>query len=109
MLSSSDRPTYPVSSSSLPSKEGRSQKDSSLIPEYSLMAKMEVIEDEVSTQKNQTKTDRKKEASSDGCVKRELLVPPLNFAMVDTGVYRSGFPDSTNFPFLRTLKLNSIM
>lgn len=77
------------------------------------MAKMEVIEDNKSTQKKQTMTEKKKEktsgAASGGGVKRELLVPPLNFAMVDTGVYRSGFPDSTNFRFLRTLKLKSVM
>ena len=39
----------------------------------------------------------------------ELLVPPLNFAMVDTGVFRSGFPDSANFGFLKSLELRSIM
>lgn len=39
----------------------------------------------------------------------ELLNPPLNFAMVDNGIYRSGFPDPTNFPFLQTLGLRSIM
>lgn len=38
-----------------------------------------------------------------------LYTPPLNFAMVDNGIYRSGFPDSTNFPFLQTLALRSIM
>ncbi|KAL2495455.1 putative tyrosine-protein phosphatase [Forsythia ovata] len=38
-----------------------------------------------------------------------LLVPPLNFAMVDYGVFRSGFPDSPNFPFLKTLGLRSIV
>lgn len=39
----------------------------------------------------------------------ELLVPPLNFAMVDNGVFRSGFPDSANFGFLKSLELRSIM
>lgn len=39
----------------------------------------------------------------------ELFVPPLNFAMVDYGVYRSGFPDSANFAFLKTLGLRSIV
>ncbi|KAL8145531.1 inositol diphosphatase DSP4 [Apium graveolens] len=39
----------------------------------------------------------------------ELFNPPLNFAMVDNGIYRSGFPDSTNFPFLETLGLRSII
>ncbi|GER43064.1 tyrosine-protein phosphatase [Striga asiatica] len=38
-----------------------------------------------------------------------LFTPPLNFAMVDYGVFRSGFPDSDNFPFLQTLNLRSII
>lgn len=37
------------------------------------------------------------------------LIPPLNFAMVDNGIFRSGFPDSANFSFLKTLGLRSIM
>ncbi|XP_041028411.1 probable tyrosine-protein phosphatase DSP4 [Juglans microcarpa x Juglans regia] len=39
----------------------------------------------------------------------ELLVPPLNFAMVDNGVFRSGFPDSANSGFLKSLGLRSII
>lgn len=46
------------------------------------------------------------DAERDG---EELLVPPLNFAMVDNGVFRSGFPDSANFGFLKSLELRSIM
>ncbi|XAR53827.1 Protein-tyrosine-phosphatase [Bertholletia excelsa] len=38
-----------------------------------------------------------------------LLVPPLNFALVDYGVYRSGFPEPANFTFLQTLGLRSIV
>ncbi|KAL0363190.1 UNVERIFIED_CONTAM: Tyrosine-protein phosphatase DSP1 [Sesamum calycinum] len=38
-----------------------------------------------------------------------LFVPPLNFSMVDYGIFRSGFPDTANFPFLKTLGLRSIM
>nr|CAB3499697.1 unnamed protein product [Digitaria exilis] len=38
-----------------------------------------------------------------------LLVPPLNFAMVDRGVYRSGFPDVSNLPFLESLRLRSVL
>jgi len=42
--------------------------------------------------------------------RKGFLVPPINFSMVDNGVFRSGFPDtSTNFSFLRTLKLKSIL
>ncbi|KAM0868257.1 hypothetical protein ACQ4PT_041436 [Festuca glaucescens] len=37
------------------------------------------------------------------------LVPPLNFAMVDHGVYRSGFPDASNLPFLESLRLRSVL
>ncbi|KAF3783647.1 putative tyrosine-protein phosphatase [Nymphaea thermarum] len=42
-------------------------------------------------------------------VGEEKLVPPLNFAMVDHGVFRSGFPDTANFSFLETLGLRSIL
>ncbi|RZR96208.1 hypothetical protein BHM03_00025180 [Ensete ventricosum] len=38
-----------------------------------------------------------------------VFVPPLNFAMVNDGVFRSGFPETTNFRFLETLKLRSIV
>ncbi|XP_022771738.1 probable tyrosine-protein phosphatase At1g05000 isoform X2 [Durio zibethinus] len=37
------------------------------------------------------------------------LIPPLNFAMVDNGIFRSGFPYSANFSFLQTLNLRSII
>ncbi|XVF21044.1 hypothetical protein REPUB_Repub12eG0056500 [Reevesia pubescens] len=37
------------------------------------------------------------------------LIPPLNFSMVDNGIFRSGFPDSANFSFLQTLNLRSII
>ncbi|KAL6143952.1 hypothetical protein ACLB2K_054647 [Fragaria x ananassa] len=39
----------------------------------------------------------------------DLFMPPLNFAMVDNGIFRSGFPDSSNFSFLQTLGLRSII
>ncbi|PKU61462.1 tyrosine-protein phosphatase DSP1-like isoform X1 [Dendrobium catenatum] len=39
----------------------------------------------------------------------DLFVPPLNFAMVDNGVFRSGFPDVANFSFLQTLKIRSVL
>lgn len=37
------------------------------------------------------------------------MIPPLNFAMVDNGIFRSGFPDTANFSFIKTLGLRSIM
>ncbi|KAF8975844.1 hypothetical protein BGZ46_008792 [Entomortierella lignicola] len=38
-----------------------------------------------------------------------VLVPPLNFAMVAPGVYRSGHPNKHNFPFMRKLGLKAIV
>lgn len=37
------------------------------------------------------------------------LIPPSNFSMVEEGIYRSAFPQPSNFAFLRTLKLRSII
>ncbi|KAA8524759.1 hypothetical protein F0562_011182 [Nyssa sinensis] len=39
----------------------------------------------------------------------ELYIPPLNFAMVDNGIFRSGFPDTANFAFIQSLGLRSII
>ncbi|KAH1093132.1 hypothetical protein GLYMA_14G049600v4 [Glycine max] len=39
----------------------------------------------------------------------DLFIPPLNFAMVDNGIFRSGFPEPANFSFLQTLGLRSII
>jgi len=39
----------------------------------------------------------------------EELFPPENFAMVETGIYRSAFPRSKNIPFLRRLRLKSVI
>ncbi|XP_076952210.1 inositol diphosphatase DSP3-like [Bidens hawaiensis] len=39
----------------------------------------------------------------------EPLVPPVNFANVEDRVYRSGFPQPSNFAFLKTLQLRSII
>ena len=38
-----------------------------------------------------------------------ILVPPLNFSLVSKGVYRSGYPNPKNYPFLRQLRLASII
>ncbi|KAJ8747071.1 hypothetical protein K2173_014449 [Erythroxylum novogranatense] len=34
---------------------------------------------------------------------------PTNFSMVEDGIFRSDFPQPSNFPFLETLKLRSII
>ncbi|KIS68496.1 uncharacterized protein UMAG_10576 [Mycosarcoma maydis] len=38
-----------------------------------------------------------------------LIVPPLNFAMVSRGIYRSGHPNERNFEFLRRLSLKTVL
>lgn len=35
--------------------------------------------------------------------------PPLNFGVVESDLYRSGHPQSVNFPFLETLRLKTII
>ncbi|KAL0586193.1 hypothetical protein ABG067_004041 [Albugo candida] len=39
----------------------------------------------------------------------EELIPPENFAMIERGLYRSGFPKKKNFAFLKSLGLRSIL
>nr|CCA21879.1 hypothetical protein ALNC14_080220 [Albugo laibachii Nc14] len=39
----------------------------------------------------------------------EELIPPENFAMIERGLYRSGFPKKKNFAFLESLGLRSIL
>lgn len=40
---------------------------------------------------------------------RPIYVPPLNFSLVEDGIYRSGFPMPINYPFLKQLKLKTII
>lgn len=42
-------------------------------------------------------------------VPSEELIPPDNFAMVNSWVYRSSFPKKKHFPFLKTLGLRSVL
>ncbi|XP_057435771.1 tyrosine-protein phosphatase DSP3 [Lotus japonicus] len=39
----------------------------------------------------------------------DVLVPPTNFSMVEDCIFRSSFPNPSNFPFLRTLNLRSVI
>ncbi|KAJ2613975.1 tyrosine-protein phosphatase siw14 [Coemansia sp. RSA 1365] len=39
----------------------------------------------------------------------QLIVPPLNFAMIAPGIYRSGFPNPKSQPFLLQLGLRTII
>ena len=38
-----------------------------------------------------------------------LYVPPLNFSLVEDGIYRSGFPMPINYPFLEQLGIKTII
>jgi tyrosine-protein phosphatase SIW14 len=38
-----------------------------------------------------------------------VLVPPINFALVAPGVYRSGHPNRRNFGFLARLGLKAVV
>ncbi|KMT04072.1 hypothetical protein BVRB_8g185260 [Beta vulgaris subsp. vulgaris] len=50
------------------------------------------------------------DAVNGGAINDELdYIPPFNFAMVDNGIFRSGFPDTSNLPFLQTLGLRSVI
>jgi hypothetical protein len=37
------------------------------------------------------------------------LIPPENFSLVASGVYRSGFPKKRNFKFMETLRLKTVL
>ncbi|KAK7344109.1 hypothetical protein VNO77_13392 [Canavalia gladiata] len=39
----------------------------------------------------------------------QVMVAPTNFSMVEEGIYRSSFPQPSNFAFLKTLNLRSII
>lgn len=40
---------------------------------------------------------------------KKQYVPPLNFSLVEDGIYRSGFPQPVNYEFLKKLKLKLII
>ncbi|KAM1059474.1 hypothetical protein ACFX13_024798 [Malus domestica] len=50
----------------------------------------------------------KQTSGADDCAD-DLFIPPLNFSLVDNGIFRSGFPEPANFSFLHTLGLRSII
>ena len=39
----------------------------------------------------------------------ELIVPPVNFSLVEKGVYRGSYPNFRNFSFLRHLGLKTVL
>ncbi|KAI1135871.1 tyrosine phosphatase family-domain-containing protein [Hypoxylon sp. FL0543] len=51
-------------------------------------------------------------SAKDIAVERPLPLagaPPINFAMILPGLYRSGYPQVPDYPFMRTLKLKTIV
>ena len=73
-------------------------------------------EEQPSPSPNQSSNNVLATASSEETVSQEidvtdlgLLIPPLNFAMVADGIYRSGYPSKKNHQFLKTLGLKSIL
>lgn len=50
-----------------------------------------------------------KETAAGRVDSEECLAPPANFAMVDYGIYRSGFPEPANFGYLDSLGLRTIV
>ena len=42
-------------------------------------------------------------------IHEELLVPPVNFALVAKGIYRGSYPNTSNFSFLKHLELKTIL
>ncbi|KAF9939087.1 hypothetical protein BGZ65_011578 [Modicella reniformis] len=61
----------------------------------------------ISSDQQQTQQQRQRELHYESA--NAVLVPPLNFAMVAPGVYRSGHPNKHNFPFMRKLGLKVIV
>ncbi|KAF9097366.1 hypothetical protein BGX23_009069 [Mortierella sp. AD031] len=64
-----------------------------------------VIEQQQQQQQQQQQRQRELHYESANAV----LVPPLNFALVAPGVYRSGHPNKHNFPFMKKLGLKVIV
>ncbi|RZC50632.1 hypothetical protein C5167_019058 [Papaver somniferum] len=59
--------------------------------------------------KEEVVVERQNEVRKEEEEDKDMFVPPLNFSMVDNGVFRSGFPGVSNFTFLETLGLRSII
>lgn len=54
-------------------------------------------------------TEEENQSTSMAESEMATLIPPPNFAMVDRGIYRSGFPSAENLGFLDALNLRSIV
>jgi hypothetical protein len=39
----------------------------------------------------------------------DVMIPPFRYSIVESGVHRSAHPTSRNFPFVRRLRLQSIL
>ncbi|KAI3870494.1 hypothetical protein MKX03_022687 [Papaver bracteatum] len=77
------------------------------IEEVILEDEEEFAVDKKIVSKEEVSVERQNEVRNEE--EENMLVPPLNFSMVDNGVFRSGFPGVSNFTFLETLGLRSII
>lgn len=41
--------------------------------------------------------------------RQDTYMPPINFGYVESGVYRSGYPNANSFPFLQKLGIKTIV
>lgn len=48
-------------------------------------------------------------SATDAYKEPDVIVPPDNFAVVETGLYRSALPNARNMPYVRTLRLNTVI
>lgn len=87
-------------------RDGRDMHDIRLHTQLNMLPMVEVGSD--GTAKNITDVERQ------GLVMRAFnpkpqYVPPLNFSLVEDGIYRSGFPMPINYPFLKQLGIKTII
>lgn len=74
-----------------------------------MIAMGDLGEKETEIEEAEEEEEEEEEDLVDVQTKKILLVPPYNFAMVDEGIYRSGFPTVENFEFLEALNLRSVV
>ncbi|KAG5532810.1 hypothetical protein RHGRI_027186 [Rhododendron griersonianum] len=60
-------------------------------------------------EKEKSREEERERGGGGGGRDDTVLVPPINFSMVEEGIFRSGFPQPSNLPFLHTLNLRSVI
>ncbi|KAG0197515.1 hypothetical protein BGX28_009037, partial [Mortierella sp. GBA30] len=99
------------------SGSGNTTRSTSPNPASSSPSQQQQLQQLQQQQQQQQQTQQQQQQTQQQQRQRELhyesanavLVPPLNFALVAPGVYRSGHPNKHNFPFMRKLGLKVIV